>query len=142
MKKTTTAIISFSLLLAPVCAFAADASPKAPTAEYGRPAVKASEGTCDGANSGDEKIGYVTSVGTSWFGTNNTTIAFQRYSSETTSIESSGLFTDSDEGIAQLDALMTAYLTGYPVTLYCMGRSPATHRYSFSSVWVGDIPAP
>ncbi|ANN66816.1 hypothetical protein [Bordetella bronchialis] len=143
MNKIMTATFGLCLWATSVATLAAGPGEKVPSPEYGVPRAKASAGTCKGAKSGEERVGYVVSVGASWFGTNNTTIAFKEQpTSSTYTIESSGYFTNEDDGIVQLTALITALVTGSKTTLYCMGKSPATGRDSFSSVWFGDTSAP
>ncbi|ANN66809.1 hypothetical protein BOBR111200_20680 [Bordetella bronchialis] len=136
MEKIAAAILSFSLLCVPAAALAAD--PPRGTS----PTKDATEGTCVGASKGDTRVGYIGSVGTSWFGTNNTTIAFENLSRNDYSIESSGYFTDTDEGVAQLTSLVLAYLMTAKVTIYCTGKNAKTGRDSFTYIWLGDAAVP
>ncbi|ANN66814.1 hypothetical protein [Bordetella bronchialis] len=148
MKKIAIGLFGLASLSACGAAMAADASRQSSLLKdvspitQGKSAGKdASEGTCAGAVEGETRIGYVVSVGTNWFGTNNTTIAFADSAGNST-VESSGYFTDTDEGLAQYSTLISAYLTGDPVTIYCIGRSRDTHRYSFTYVWLGYTTTP
>ncbi|CAM4002302.1 hypothetical protein [Bordetella bronchialis] len=144
MKNIAAAVFGLYLICASVSASAAEEIRNAPGKEQrGLPRELATAGSCAHAIAGERRTGYVASVGTSWFGTNNTTIAFKdQLSSDNYSIESSGYFTDTAEGSAQLTSLVSAYLAKVPVTLYCSGKNPKTGRDSFTYLWVGHVDAP
>ncbi|ANN66817.1 hypothetical protein [Bordetella bronchialis] len=140
MKNIATALLGFALLSTAFLAASANESGNVPTAKSGAQKA-ATGGSCVGADAGIMRKGYVASVASSWLGDTNISIAFRWDSSDELSAEWSAYRNDSAEGAAQYNVLMSAYLSGIPVTLYCAGRN-YNGKGSFSSVWLGETDAP